>query len=181
MGTMRMDRDPLQDVCSSDNSGDCAYGNGGVDESDKMASECPTAAATVAGEADGAIGGQGRMLISLPDAMLSEILGKQRSGTCALSFRAHVALLCRRDTTRRGFINPSTHRFNLETLGAEATCPQLAGWTSCRNVWFRLRDMARATKGGIKRLFVKVVLLSSDILLWVNSSRLLPIVSCRAG
>ncbi|CAM9165815.1 unnamed protein product, partial [Ectocarpus sp. 12 AP-2014] len=61
MGTMRMDRDPLQDVCGSDNDSS-AYGNkSGVDESEKMAGGSPAAAAAAAaeaGEGDGAIGGQ---------------------------------------------------------------------------------------------------------------------------
>ncbi|CAM9291264.1 unnamed protein product [Ectocarpus sp. 6 AP-2014] len=77
MGTMRMDRDPLQDVCGSDNSSS-AYGiKSGADEIEKMAGGCPAAAAAAveAGEGDGTIGGQGRMLLALPDAMLSEILG----------------------------------------------------------------------------------------------------------
>lgn len=108
MGTMRMDRDPLQDVCGSDNSS-CAYGNkSGVDESEKMAGGCPAeaaAAAAEAGEGDGAIGGQGRMLLTLPDAMLSEILGKRVAVHVFFHFGKHVALPCRRYKTRRALIS----------------------------------------------------------------------------
>ncbi|CAM9376347.1 unnamed protein product, partial [Ectocarpus sp. 13 AM-2016] len=73
---MRMDRDPLQDVCGVYNSSSANGNISGIDESKKMAGESSAApAAAEAGEGDGAIGGQGRMLLALPDAMLSEILG----------------------------------------------------------------------------------------------------------